>query len=103
MSTLLKSLLAVLTLAPLAASAAPPLCFQVCDSWSCCDKLCARPVGAGYVFTTCGEWANICDSTCSEGVHEPMDAVGTGEDRQADTLVCSETHPAAEQTAPVGS
>ncbi|WP_164013910.1 hypothetical protein [Pyxidicoccus trucidator] len=97
MSKLLRSLLAAtafLTLAPTAASALPPQCYEECDfEYSECTQPCAR----GGTLTTCGAYG-----VCAGAREEPSDAsasVSQDEARQSvASQVCGE-----EQTAEVSS
>ncbi len=104
MRMLMKSLLtvsAVFSLAPEAAFAYLPQCYEVCESYSACSEPCA--VGLG-TWITCGEY----DPTgCVPGVagpsapSAPTASVTESEARQADAAsqVCSEENQAAEQAA----
>ncbi|NPC70796.1 hypothetical protein HRD49_43980 [Corallococcus exiguus] len=101
MRTLVKSLLAfsaVVSLAPTAALAIPPQCI---DCWlPNCNELCH----VGSEQMTCADYYGY---TCVAGaaVSEPTASVTGDEARQAEdaSQVCSEEHPAAEQSLTAGT
>lgn len=97
MRMLMKSLLtvsAVLSLAPTAAFAYLPQCYDVCE-YSGCTEPCAIGLGT---WISCGEYD---PSGCVGGVVDPTASVTANEARQAveASPVCSEENQAAEQAA----
>jgi hypothetical protein len=94
MRTLLRSLLAAtafLTLAPTAASALPPQCYESCEfEYSPCDQVCAR----GGTITTCGAYG-----ICSGARDDASEVAASDEAQQADaSQVCSEEQPASAES-----
>ncbi|RKH43284.1 hypothetical protein [Corallococcus sicarius] len=95
MRKLMKSLMAVsavLSLAPTAAFALPPQCYQVCPV-NGCEEEC-------YVHltpTTCAEYNPGWCGGAAATPTEPTASVSTDETRQAEdaSQVCSEEHPEA--------
>ncbi|RKG57557.1 hypothetical protein D7X30_18810 [Corallococcus sp. AB011P] len=100
MRTLVKSLLtasAVLSLVPTAAFALP---FQ-CSYIGCRNVLCEEACYIGLtVETTCGEYTNYMSCGGVPDVSVSTASVTGDEARQAEdaSQVCSEEHPAAEQS-----
>ncbi|MBN8471807.1 hypothetical protein JYJ95_35320 [Corallococcus exiguus] len=100
MRTLVKSLFAfsaVVSLAPTAALALPPQCSYFGCRTADCDAACY--IGL-TVETTCGEYTNYMSCGGAAVVSEPTASLTETEARQAEdaSQVCSEEHPAAEQS-----
>ncbi|RKG70350.1 hypothetical protein D7V80_05630 [Corallococcus sp. CA054B] len=93
MRTLVKSLLtasAVLSLAPTVAFAIPPQCSYI----GCRTILCEESCYIGLTFeTTCGEYTNYMSCGGAAIVSEPTASL-----TEDASQVCSEEHPAAEQS-----
>ncbi|NNB85237.1 hypothetical protein HJC10_06495 [Corallococcus exiguus] len=105
MRTLVKSLLtasAVFSLAPTAAFALPPQCSNSFCEANDCDTECF--LGPKYPLT-CGEYMGTPCLNGTPAPAEPTASVTGAEARQAEdaSQVCSEEHPAAEQSLTAGT
>jgi hypothetical protein len=76
------------------ALALPPQCDDICE-WSSCEDSCA----VGTRWTTCGQWSGIACLSVSAEPTDTTASVTSNETQRADadSNVCSEENPAAEQ------
>ncbi|NOK15755.1 hypothetical protein [Corallococcus carmarthensis] len=101
MNALRKSLMAVaavFAVAPAAAFAYPPQCWDVCES----DRYCDAPCYEGTHRTTCGDGGYCFEA--AQPSQETASVSSQQAQRTEDTApVCDAAHPAAEQTPAVES
>lgn len=93
----LLTVIAVVSLAPMAAFALPPQCSDWCEWWTCAD-----PCSVGNRHTTCGaEYPSWCNPSVSAEPTDLSASLTSEEASQADdaSRVCSEKDPAVEQSA----